>query len=189
MRQLLITAGLLLPLALDTFALAAALGVAGLQRRDRLRVSLVFTAFEAGMPIAGLLVGHVAGNLVGEWAGYGGILFLFLAGVLLLRPSEDEQDEARRVKLLAHVRGLAIVDLGLSISVDELTVGLSAGLIGLPIALTVVWIALQAFAAAQVGLRFGARLSEEIRERSEQAAGVALMLVALVLLGLKLLQV
>ena len=54
MRQLLITAGLLLPLALDTFALAAALGVAGLQRRDRLRVSLVFTAFEAGMPIAGL---------------------------------------------------------------------------------------------------------------------------------------
>jgi len=53
----------------------------------------------------------------------------------------------------------------------------------------VIWIALQAFAAAQVGLRFGARLSEEIRERSEQAAGVALMLVALVLLGLKLLQV
>jgi putative Mn2+ efflux pump MntP len=188
-RQLLITAGLLLPLALDTFALAAALGVAGLEKRDRLRVTLVFTVFEAGMPIAGILVGRVAGNLIGAWAGYGGILFLFIAGLLLLRPNKDEEEEERRLKLLAHARGLAILDLGLSISVDELTVGLSAGLLGLPIALAVIWIAIQAFAASQLGLRFGARIGEEIRERSEQAAGAALVLVAVVLLVLKLLKV
>jgi putative Mn2+ efflux pump MntP len=188
-RQLLITAGLLLPLALDTFALAAALGVAGLEKRDRLRVTLVFTVFEAGMPIAGILVGRVVGNLIGAWAGYGGILFLFIAGLLLLRPNKDEEEEERRLKLLAHARGLAILDLGLSISVDELTVGLSAGLLGLPIALAVVWIAIQAFAASQLGLRFGARIGEEIRERSEQAAGAALIVVAVVLLVLKLLKV
>ena len=189
MRQLLITAGLLLPLALDTFALAAALGMAGLERRDQLRVALVFTVFEAGMPIAGLLVGRVAGSLIGEWAGYGGILFLLIAGFLLLRPGQREHDEERRVRLLAHARGLAIIDLGLSISVDELTVGLSAGLLGLSIALTVIWIAVQAFAAAQLGLRLGARLGEEVRERSKQAAGVALILVALVLLVLKLMKI
>ena len=187
MRLLLITAGLLLPLALDTFALAAALGVAGLERRDRLRISLVFTVFEAGMPIAGILVGRVVGNLIGAGAGYGGILFLIVAGLLLLRPGKDEDDEERRLKLLAHARGLAVLDLGVSISVDELTVGLSAGLLGLPIAVTVIWIAVQAFAAAQVGLRIGARIGEQLRERSEQAAGVALILVALILLALKLL--
>ena len=189
MRQLLLSAGLLLPLALDTFALAAALGVAGLEGRDRLRVALIFTVFEGGMPIVGLLVGRVAGSLIGAWAGYGGILFLFVAGFLLLRPSAKEGDEERRLRLLAHARGLAIFDLGLSISVDELTVGLSAGLLGLSIAVTVIWIAVQAFAAAQLGLRLGSRLSEEIRERSEQAAGVALILVALVLLALKLLRI
>ena len=189
MGQLLLTAGLLLPLALDTFALAAALGVAGLEQRDRLRVSLVFTVFEAGMPIAGMLIGRVVGNLIGAWAGYGGIAFLVLAGLLLLRPGKDEDDEERRLKLLAHARGLAVLDLGLSISVDELTVGLSAGLLGLPIALAVIWIAVQAFAAAQVGLRVGSRIGEELRERSEQAAGVALILVALILLGLKLLKI
>jgi manganese efflux pump family protein len=187
-RQVLIAAGLLLPLALDTFALAAALGLAGLEKRDRLRVALVFTAFEAGMPIAGILVGRVAGSLIGDWAGYGAIGFLLIAGFLLLRPGRDEEDEERRVKLLAHARGLAILDLGLSISVDELTVGLSAGLLGLSIALTVVWIAVQAFAAAQVGLRFGATLGEELRERSERVAGVALIAVALIVLGLKLLK-
>ena len=184
MRHLLLTAGLLLPLALDTFALAAALGVAGLEKQDRLRVALVFTVFEAGMPIAGILVGRVAGNVIGAWAGYGGILFLLFAGVLLLRP-----DDKRRLQLLAHARGLAIIDLGLGISVDELTVGLSAGLLGLPLAVTIVWIAVQAFIAAQVGLRFGARIGEEIRERSEQVAGAALIVVALVLLLLKLLKV
>jgi putative Mn2+ efflux pump MntP len=187
-RQVLITAGLLLPLALDTFALAAALGVAGLQKQDRLSVTLVFTVFEAGMPIVGVLVGRAAGNLIGGWAGYGGILFLFVAGVLLVRGGKDEADEERRLKLLAHARGLAILDLGLGISVDELTVGLSAGLLGLPIALAVIWIAVQAFTAAQLGLRFGARVAGEVRERSQQAAGVALILVAVALLVLKLLK-
>jgi len=188
-RQLLVTAGLLLPLAFDTFALAAALGVAGLERRDRLRVALTFTVFEAGMPIVGLLAGRAVGGFLGEWAGYGAILFLLIAGVLLLRPGKDGDAEERRLKLLAHARGLAILDLGLAISVDELTVGLSAGLLGLPIAITVVWIAVQAFAAAQLGLRFGARIGEEVRERTEQAAGVALIAVALVLLALKLLKI
>jgi putative Mn2+ efflux pump MntP len=116
----------------------------------------------------------------------GGILFLFVGGVLLLRGGKDEADEERRLKLLAHARGLAI--LGLGISVDELTVGLSAGLLGLPVALTVIWIAFQAFAAAQLGLRFGARVGGEVRERSKQAAGVALILVAVAPLVLKLLK-
>ena len=58
--------------------------------------------------------------------------------------------------------------------------------LGLSIALTVVWIAIQAFAAAQVGLRFGARLGAELRERSEQVAGIALIAVALVLLALRI---
>lgn len=186
MRQILISAGLLLPLALDTFALAAALGVAGLEQRDRLRVSLVFTVFEAGMPIVGVLVGGLIGNFLGVWAGYGGIAFLVIAGILLLRPGKDEEDETRRLRLLAHARGLAVLDLGLSISIDELTVGLSAGLIGLSIAVVVIWVAIQAFLAAQVGMRFGARFGEELRERSEQAAGIALIAVAAILLVLKL---
>jgi len=185
-RQLLIAAGLLLPLGLDTFALAAALGMAGLERRDRLRVALVFTAFEAGMPIAGMLLGRAAGAFLGTWAGYGGIAFLFVAGLLLLRPGQKESEEAGRMRLLAHARGLAILDLGLSISVDELTVGLSAGLLGFSIVLTVLWVAVQAFVATQVGLRLGARLEEGVRERAEWLAGVALILVALVLLGLRL---
>jgi len=186
MRQALITAGLLVPLGLDTFALAAALGLAGLTGRDRLRVALVFTAFEAGMPILGVLVGRVAGGFLGQWAGYAGIAFLFVAGALLLRPSAGAEAEERRLELLARARGLANLNLGLGISVDELTIGFSAGLLGLSLLVTVIWVGAQAFVASQVGLRIGARVGEKIRERAEWVAGVALIAVALVLLVLQI---
>jgi len=186
-RQLLVTAGLLLPLGLDSFALAAAIGVAGVGKQDRLRVALVFAIFEAGMPILGILAGRVVGALIGEWAGWLAIGILVVAGVLLVRPGKDEEDEERRLQLLSQARGPAIVALGFSISLDELTVGLSAGLLGLSIALTVTWVAIQALIVTQLGLRIGARVGEQLRERAEQAAGGALIGVALLLLALKVL--
>jgi putative Mn2+ efflux pump MntP len=184
-----VTAALLLPLGLDTFALGAALGVAGLDPRDRLRVSLVFTLFEAAMPIIGILLGQAAGRLIGQWAEYVGIAVLALAGLLMLRPGRDEANEERTVQLLSRARGAAVLGLGLSVSLDELTIGISAGLLGIPIALAVVWIAIQAFVAAQLGLRLGGRLGAELRERSETLAGLALIAVALILLALKLLKI
>ena len=141
------------------------------------------------MPIVGLLVGRAAGRVFGDWAAYGGITLVLVAGILLLRPGQDESIESRRLGLLASARGLAIVYLGLSISVDELTVGLSAGLLGLSIVMTVIWVGVQAFVATQAGLRLGGRLSEIARERAEWLAGMALILVAVVLLFLKIAKV
>jgi putative Mn2+ efflux pump MntP len=58
---------LALPLSFDTFAVSAALGVAGLSGRERWRVSLVMAGFETVMPIAGFLAGGV---VVGRWAAW-----------------------------------------------------------------------------------------------------------------------
>ena len=52
---------LVLPLSLDTFAVSAALGVAGLSKRERWRLSLVLAGFEAVMPIVGFLAGGLLG--------------------------------------------------------------------------------------------------------------------------------
>jgi putative Mn2+ efflux pump MntP len=56
-----------LPLCLDTFAVAfAVLGEMHLTRAQRIRVWVLFIAFEAGMPLAGMALGtplaHLAGN-------------------------------------------------------------------------------------------------------------------------------
>jgi len=184
-RHLLLLAGIILPLGLDTFALAAALGVAGIPANRRGSTSLVLAAFEAGMPIVGFLIGGAVGHVIGDFAGWTAIAFLGIAGLFMLRPGDEEKEEAR-LKLLARAQGVAIIDLGLAISVDELAVGFSLGLLGLPLVVAVIWLGVQAFLAAQIGMRVGSRLGAELRERGEQLAGLVLIGMALLLLVLKL---
>ncbi len=166
MRSLLTGLGLILPLAIDTFVLAAALGVAGVRGSSGLRVTAVFTGFETVMPIVGMLGGALAGRLIGGLAGYFAIGFVLGAGLLILWPRRNEELEESRVALLARTTGLALIPLGLSISMDELAIGVGAGLIGLPVVAMIAAIAVQAFAATQAGLHLGARASEAIRERA-----------------------
>jgi putative Mn2+ efflux pump MntP len=173
-----------LPLGLDTFAVAAALGVRGLPRRQRLRVSLLMSSFEMAMPVVGLLLGHALGRLVGSAADYVAIGVLALLGAWML--IHEEKDESERVAQLARGQGLMLLGLGMSISLDELAIGFTIGLLHLSLWLAVVLIGVQAFLFAQIGLRLGARLNETLRERAEQLAGLALLGLALLLVVEKL---
>ena len=59
---------------LSNFAAAIAIGVSGVDASTRIRVGLVFGAFESGMPVVGLLIGEqVAGDLghAARWIGAG----------------------------------------------------------------------------------------------------------------------
>jgi putative Mn2+ efflux pump MntP len=97
--------------------------------------------------------------------------------------AHDRDDDTAR--LADRTRGLAAVGLGISISTDELAIGFSLGLVGAPIALAIVLIALQAFVATQLGLRLGARAGSRVREGAERVAGVALIVLAVVLAALR----
>ena len=168
-----------LPLGLDTFAVAAALGMRGLPPRERLRVSLLMSAFEMGMPVVGLLLGHALGHVIGHDADYVAIAVLaILGGWMLLR---EDDDESEKVGELAAGHGLAMLALGLSISLDELAIGFTIGLLHLSIWLAVILLGAQAFLFAQLGLRLGSRLKESFRERAEQAAGLVLLALAVLL--------
>ena len=55
-----------LPLGLDSFAVAAAIGAAGaVGWRARLRISVIFMIFEAGMPLIGLAAGGGIARVIG----------------------------------------------------------------------------------------------------------------------------
>jgi manganese efflux pump family protein len=178
-------AALVLPLGLDTFAVAAALGTVGILPARRLRISLLFSAFEAGMPLVGLALGAPLGAAIGGAADYVaiGVLLAFGLYTLLSR----ERDEEERLAQLTHAHGMGAVLLGVSISLDELAIGFTLGLLRLPAALVIVLIALQAFIVTQLGLRLGNRLSERLREGAERLAGVALTGLGIWLLAEKLL--
>ena len=167
------------PLGLDTFAVAAALGIGGLPARSRLRVSLLMSSFEMAMPVVGLLAGRALGTIVGGAADYVAIAVLGLLGIWMLRHEEDTEGE--RVDELVSGRGLALLALGISISLDELAIGFTIGLLHLSLWLAILLIGAQAFLFAQIGMRLGSRLNETLRERAEQLAGVALLGLALLL--------
>ena len=164
-----------LPLGLDSFAVAAAIGAVGVTTGwQRLRVSLVFVIFEGGMPLIGLALGSVLASRIGKAADYLAAAAVIAIGAwMLLEAGQDEDKLARR---LASTRGLAMLALGISISLDELAIGFSIGLVRLAVAVVVVAIAAQAFVAAQLGLALGAKIGERWRERAGQVAGIALIL-------------
>lgn len=167
----------MLPLCLDTFAVSAALGVAGLPAQDRFRLSLLMVGFEVAIPVAGLLLGSLAGGFVGGAADYVAIALLAGLGIWILRAG-GEGGEDEKLESLGRATGLAAIGLGLSISLDELAMGASLGLLHLPVVPALVLIGLQAVVASQLGLRIGSRISAQSRERSEKAAGVVLLLLA-----------
>jgi len=169
-----------LPLGLDTFAVSAALGASGAQKRERLRISLLLSAFELAMPVVGLLLGRGLGSAIGSVADY--VATVVLAGVGIWMLVSDDEGEGEKVSGLSDRHGLALLALGVSISLDELAMGFTIGLIGLSIWLAIILIGLQAFAVAQMGLRLGARLGAKSREAAEKLAGAALIGLAVLLL-------
>ena len=166
-------AAFVLPLGVDTFAIAAAIGAAGVKPDARRRITALFVAFEAGMPLIGLTLGAPLAHLIGDVADYAAGAVLLAVGAWILF-GEDDEDEEKRVRSFTDARGPALIALGLSISMDELAVGFTLGLSRLPVPVVIAAIAVQTAVAAQLGLRLGARLSERSREAAEKAAGVAL---------------
>ena len=174
---------LVVPLGLDTFAVAAALGMGGLARRDRIRVTVLFTFFEMSMPIVGIVLGAVAGTVAGRAADYVAIAILIALGIVMLWPRRDDRDDPARVGLLARTRGLAAIGLGVSISLDELAIGFTVGLLRFPVVLVIALIGTQTLIVTQAGLRLGSSLGDAVRERAEQLAGVVVLVLGLVLLA------
>jgi len=175
MLRLLTVAAFVLPLALDTLALSASLGASGIPSRERFRAALILAGFEAVMPFAGFLAGSAIGAVAGTVSDYAAAAVLAAAGIFMLWPGGDDDDEQRRASLLHRARGAAIIGLGVGISLDELAIGFGGGLLRLPLPALAALIGLQAFLAAQLGMRLGPRLREEARQWAERVAGLLLI--------------
>ncbi|MCU1609171.1 MAG: hypothetical protein JWM45_1087 [Pseudonocardiales bacterium] len=176
-----------LPLGLDTFAIAAAVGASRPSRQARWRISAIFAIFEGGMPLLGLALGASLGHTVGSAADYlsGGLLAALGSYLWWANDGDDDDDEVAKARRLANARGLALVGLALSISLDELAIGFSLGLgasVTVPAA-TVAVIAIQTLVVSQLGLSFGVRISEHVRERIERFTGPVLVILGIYLLA------
>jgi putative Mn2+ efflux pump MntP len=173
---------LILPLSLDTFAVSVALGVSGASPRQRMRTALLFSAFEAVMPLIGILIGRALGEAIGGAAVYVAIGVLFALAIYSLVVDEDELESPFGRGLLPSIA------LALSISLDELTIGVAFGLLRVPLVPVIVLIALQAFILSQLGMRAGEGIGRRVREAAEHLSGIVLAMVAIGLLVAQLVE-
>ena len=172
---------LILSLGLDTFALSTMLGIAPLSQRARLRLALTFAAAEGLMPAVGLLIGRPLGQAVGRWDVYAAAALLLVTGLWMLREGLAEDDERAQILRLASAQGLTLVGLALSVSLDELAVGFSFGILRIALVPALVAIALQALLLSLCGLWLGSRVGRALGERAELLAGALLCLLGIAL--------
>ncbi len=172
---------LVLSLGLDTFALSTVLGVAPLPSRTRVRLALIFAAAEGLMPAVGLLVGQPVGAVIGGGAVYLAGVLLIVTGMWILRESlaDDESTEGTKIATAAVAGGLSMVGLALSVSLDELAMGFSFGILRVPVVPALVAIALQALIVSLGGQWMGQRIGATLGERAELLAGMVLCLLGI----------
>jgi manganese efflux pump family protein len=147
---------IVLPLALDSLGAAVAVGLAG--GAGRRQALFLFPVMETAAAALGLLLGLPLASAIGDSASYVGAAAVIVVGVVML------------------------FGVGLAIGVDELVLGFSLGLLGLPPGPALALIAVQAIVVSQVGIRLGGRIGARLGERAERLGGAALVLVGLFLL-------
>ncbi len=166
---------------MSNFAAAIAIGVSGVDAATRLRVGLVFGAFEAGMPIVGLILGEQLAGPLGHAARWvGGGLLIAVGGYALVsayrahrRPAAGD---AAKQPQLSHARLLLG---GLALSLDNLVVGFALGTYNTSIIEGAIVIGVVSVVLSLIGLELGARMGRWAGERGEQLAGVMLISVGI----------
>ncbi|HEY2077403.1 MAG TPA: manganese efflux pump [Streptosporangiaceae bacterium] len=183
---------------MSNLAASIAIGVSGVDARTRLRVGLVFGAFEAGMPVVGLIIGAQAAGSLGHAARWVGAGLLIAVGLYALAsaaragraqaPAHPQRagstaDPADRAPGTADQvqppRVSHLLVSGLALSLDNLVVGFALGAYHTSIALGVIVIGSVSVALSLIGLELGAGIGRWAGRRGEQLAGVMLISVGI----------
>jgi manganese efflux pump family protein len=167
------------PVGLDNLAAAIAIGLAGIDRRVRLRIAIVFGLFEAGMPLIGLLIGRgVSGALGSASELIGGGLLVLVGAQLAVEALRSGNAPPR----LAGAPLGRLIALAAALSIDNLVIGFALGARDTPLLLAVVVIGAVSVGMSLVGLELGSRLGERVEHGSELLSAGVLVAVGVAIL-------
>jgi manganese efflux pump family protein len=158
---------------LDNMAAAIGIGLRGVDAGMRVRVSLVFGLFEAGMPVVGLLVGHGIATEAGGVARWIGAALLIAVGGYGLISSLRRAGGDPEPRLAGSTLRLIIV--GFALSVDNLVVGFALGTFQIGVLAAGAVIGTISVAMSLAGLELGARIGRRAGRRGEQLGGLILI--------------
>jgi len=183
-----------LALGTDAFALAVGIGVTGIRRNQIIVVSIVICLFHIFMPLTGLGIGTVLGNLIGDVATMIGAVVLVLIGLNMLwdvvkeRTQKLSFPQAKKQLNLSTQKNRSInslwglIMLAASVSIDALSVGFGLGALKAQIWGTVLVLGVVAGVMTALGFYLGRGLGNWMGEKAEIAGGIILVAVGTKLL-------
>lgn len=171
MLALLLVAG---ALGLSNFAASVGIGVAGVDARTRLRVGVIFGAFETGMPILGLFLGRSLAATLGRAAHWIGAGLLIATGLYALVQAIHNLGNQEAKDQASQPTGQLVVT-GLALSIDNLAVGFALGTYRVSLAIAAIVIGAVSVALSLLGLELGNRIGTRAGERGELIGGIVLI--------------
>jgi manganese efflux pump family protein len=176
-------------LGLNNLAASIAIGLSGVDRAARVRVAVAFGAFEAAMPLVGLLIGHQLSHALGSAAHIvGGLLLIAVGAQISIAAARTAHQPAARTADQPAARSAdgspppvadaslgRLLLLGAGLSIDNLVVGFALGAYRAPLVVSVAVIAAVSVGLSLVGLELGARLGTRVGRRSELLSGIVLI--------------
>jgi manganese efflux pump family protein len=164
---------LVLALAMDATAVAAARGAAGIRRSGAWTLAIAFGGFQAGMAALGWVVGAGAARWVAAWDHW--LVFALLAligGKMIVEGwrQSPETDSSPAALSLGTVVLLAIAT-----SIDALAAGVTLPLLGAPIGVSLALIGGATLILSLAGALGGKALGSRVGEKLTILGGVALV--------------
>ena len=193
MEQLLTIILVAVVLGLDAFSLSLGLGLQGRSRSYGLKFSAMVGVFHIIMPLVGLNLGLAAGKFLGVWASrLGAAILAYIAVDFIIKGYRQTRPHSYSFK-----EGKAVITkrndsyrenwgnmllLGISVSIDALTVGFSLGTFKMPIFITVIIMGIVAAIMTMLGFLGGRMFSRLVGSYAQMAGGLVLAALAIKLL-------
>lgn len=162
---------------LDNLQVAAAVSIAPMEGARRRLLLAGFAACEIASPLVGVFFAHALETRFG--VSFEGIApFVVVAcGVAILWLAWRERDEGRTARSPLASRWV-LLGLPVSLSFDNLLIGVSAAALGHPPLLAALVIGTISAMLCVAGILAGGRISRLIPQRAELVSGCALILIA-----------
>jgi manganese efflux pump family protein len=159
---------------LDNLQVAAAISLTPITRARRVLFALAFCAFEISTPLAGLLLVRLLHARFGAWIDRASPLIIVSCGVVILLLALKGSDDLEK---LVNNRW-TVVGLPLSLSFDNLLIGVSLGTFGYPLPLAAAVVGSVSACMCLIGMAGGTRLRRWIPDYAQVVSGLYLIAIA-----------
>lgn len=174
-----------LAMSLDAFSMGLALGTRMADVWRRLFFVLTVGVLHFVMPLIGMLFGSLVQHYLGP------VALMVSAGILLVlglhmvfqaggfvssanTPTDSASDQNRALPVIEQLGFWAMLSFACMISLDSLSVGVSMGMVGVNLWLSLVMFSCSAMCLCSLGLWLGAKLNHVRGGFAERAAGLIL---------------